>query len=512
MRMSIRWLQTVLCTRTLLATFLLTSATCWMLVGCGDNIRPPTAAQLARFEPDAPTGPTVDVTEIVEAKIPTGPYRVVPDDVLQLEVAMVLDPPPIADIAPRTTTKQTYTCRVANDGTIALPVVERIAVEGKTLAAIESAVVAAYYPKYVKKPVPVYANVVEYKTCRVSIVGAVATPGIYNLRHDQMSLVALLMEAGNIVDDGAALIRISQGKPNDPSIRVPLLRPTGSVARMSPVSEDPARLVFEREGPLGTTGWLAIEGSEGRPLRQWLDLANEAQRRTFVQTAKDLPQVDTGANLEARLVHLAGYLEADSKGRSPDSTPMTNGWRTAEQSCFVASLQQRTGNGTAPDDAQAGATNHETSTNILLPVKGLNVPFADVALCEGASVTVGRPLEQSIVIVGLVNRPGLMPYPLDARYTLVEAIAFAGGLNLVADPRYVSIYRLKSNGTVGGVTVQLVNPKKKQELTQAMSMVLHPGDVVSVEHTMRTRTNVFLDRVFRISLGLYFNPESLWND
>jgi len=54
----------------------------------------------------------------------------------------------------------------------------------------------------------VFAQVLEYKTAKVSITGAVEKPGIYELRSDQMSLVALLMEAGGIVDEGATLIRI----------------------------------------------------------------------------------------------------------------------------------------------------------------------------------------------------------------------------------------------------------------------------------------------------------------
>ena len=69
------------------------------------------------------------------------------------------------------------------------------------------------------------------------------------------------------------------------------------------------------------------------------------------------------------------------------------------------------------------------------------MPFADVALQEGDSVRVQPPYEQSIAIVGLVNKPGNMPYPPNARYTLIEAIAFAGGLDLVADPRFVTAAR-----------------------------------------------------------------------
>jgi len=142
----------------------------------------------------------------------------------------------------------------------------------------------------------------------------------------------------------------------------------------------------------------------------------------------------------------------------------------------------------------------------------LNIPFADVALEEGDTVVVEPPREQSISILGLVARPGNMPYPPGARINLIEAIAFAGGLDLIADPRHVSVYRLAPDGEIVSATFQLINPQRAQQLTEAFALPLRPGDVVFVEHTPRTRTNVFLDRVFRVNLGLYADPVGIWND
>jgi protein involved in polysaccharide export with SLBB domain len=127
-------------------------------------------------------------------------------------------------------------------------------------------------------------------------------------------------------------------------------------------------------------------------------------------------------------------------------------------------------------------------------------------------VTVEPPSAQYVSVVGLVMAPGNFPCPPDARYTLIQAIAFAGGLNLIAAPRYVSLYRLNADGTIASITLQLVDPRADEQLTEALALPLKPGDVVSVEHTPRTRTNVFLDRVLRISLGLYVTPDDLWDD
>ena len=98
---------------------------------------------------------------------------------------------------------------------ITLPDGRQIRVAGKSLAQIESAVVHTYYPDFVRTRPAVYAQVLEYRMLRVQVMGAVARPGIYRLRHDQMSLVGLLMEAGGITDDGAALIRITRSARAD---------------------------------------------------------------------------------------------------------------------------------------------------------------------------------------------------------------------------------------------------------------------------------------------------------
>lgn len=334
--------------------------------------------------------------------MPKGPYRVVPGDVLELQMPRIVDQqvPTDAIVAGG---NQSCKCRISDEGTIVLPLIGSFPVAGRSLSEIDLSVMAQYYPKYIKKPLPIHVAVSEYSTRKVAIVGAVTRPGVYALRHDQMSLIALLMEAGGIAQNGASVIRIMRSTRNH------------------------SALSSERHTP-----------QVGRP-----------QMRPSVTTAA---------------------------------------WR----------------NSSAPLA--------ENGTTSVLPVKGLNIPFADVALEEGDSVVVERPVEQFVSVVGLVNRPANMPYPPDAQYNLIQAIAFAGGLDLTADPRYVSVYRLRPDGTISAVTVQLVNPHDEQDLTESLVLPVRPGDVVSVEHTPRTRTNVFFDRVFRISLGLYLDPESLWEN
>jgi protein involved in polysaccharide export with SLBB domain len=381
-------------------------------------------------------------------------------------------------------------------------------VAGRSLAQIESGILAQYCPKYIKTPMPVYVRVHEYKTHRVSIVGAVARPGVYALRHDQMSLVALLMEAGSITETGAAVIRITRGGAND--TYAPGTQDTGIAFAGTRHVPQWVRAVFEQEGPLTTTGWLALEEDNGVLARQWLDLASERQRQAFLEAASARWQ---GAETEAfrdRLLYLAGYLDENAARDSRRPVSESTGWRMTERGSFVAALATPAANRSLSGGMLTPGP--AARTDLVLPVRGLNIPFADVALQAGDAVVVEAPREQFVSVVGLVTRPGNMPYPPNVQYTLIQAIAFAGGLDLVADPRYVSVYRLKPTGEVASATFRLVNPKNQEQLTQALALPLRPGDIVSVEPTLRTRTNIFFDRFFRISMGLYVTPEDLWNN
>ena len=174
------------------------------LAGCWGGPRLSTAKQLVAFEQAGPVRPQVDHDKLVRAKIPVGPYRVVAGDVLELQIPLVMQAVG-AEIPERT---EPHLTRVARAGTISLPIVGKIQAVGKTLAQIESAVVDAYYPQYVKKLPSVVARVSEYQTASVTIVGAVQNPGLYRLRSDELTLVALIMQAGGIVEEGAGLIRI----------------------------------------------------------------------------------------------------------------------------------------------------------------------------------------------------------------------------------------------------------------------------------------------------------------
>jgi len=325
--------------------------------GCSDRIQLPPKDVFERFQHVAPHRPAEKMGTATVTLPQPGPYRIRPGDVLEITLASFLSTVSIEQAIPQTQTTS-IACRVQPPGHIVLPVVGQVHVAGLTIPEVESAISNAYYPTYTKTYPAVLVRLAEARKERVSILGVVARPGVYELRADQMSLVQLLAEAGGIVQPGASCIRI--------------LRP----------------------------------GQEGQ-------------------------------------------------------------------------------------------------TTITVPMRGPTVPFSDVPLREADQVIAERLVVPLFTVIGLVNRPGNFEYPPDANYTLIQAIAFAGGLDLRLDPRYAVIYRLDHDGSIIHAVFQLSDPKRPQATTTSINVPIRPGDIIAIEHTPRTRSREFLDRIFNVHIGAY---------
>lgn len=105
--------------------------------------------------------------------------------------------------------------------------------------------------------------------------------------------------------------------------------------------------------------------------------------------------------------------------------------------------------------------------------------------------------QRVFAVMGLVKESGVFPYPADVQYTVMEALAFAGGLDMVADPRYLKIYRKDA----GGDLVSAVFSVDKESMSDTYGLVVKPGDLIYVDHTLRTRINKFVADVFHITIG-----------
>ena len=352
-----------------IATLWMVSVACLFSAGCGwmSGMTVSDSGELTAFEAAGPVVDQVDRSRLVAAKRYTGAYRVVDGDLLELRMPAVMH---VAvggnDIDERAFDKvEPYLVRINVSGEITLPMVGKIKVGGKTLGEIEETISKAYHPKYLISRPSVVAVVASYRTASVAVIGGVTNPGVYDLRSNELSMVALLMKAGGFAKQGASAIRIRRqgGKQSDP---------------------------------------------------------------------------------------------------------------------------------------------------VLLPVKDMNIPFADVALVGGETVEV-RQIDRAIfTVTGLVNAPGAFPCSPDIDYTLFQAIGYAGGINAVASPKYATIYRRDAGGEIVSAVFKFVDKK----LTRGAGIKIRPGDMIVLEPTLRTDTRQALANVFRVVLGATynFNPSTTDSD
>jgi polysaccharide export outer membrane protein len=113
------------------------------------------------------------------------------------------------------------------------------------------------------------------------------------------------------------------------------------------------------------------------------------------------------------------------------------------------------------------------------------------------SVFVKEYTSQKVTVEGSVNKPGI--YPMSGKTTLLRAIALAGGLDRVADPRGIVVFR-EVDGTRQAAKFDLPAIRSGS----ADDPVIAGGDVVVVdEHGGKTAL-----RGIRESLGIFglFSP------
>ena len=228
---------------------------------------------------------------------------------------------------------------------------------------------------------------------------------------------------------------------------------------------------FEKAGPI--TPEVAIDAS-GEP-----------------ETLTGPYKVAPGDLLELQIPPIVRIISSDVSGLVQADLDIN---RSRPYSCRVSDA----GNITLPmvgEMSVAGKTLAEIESMIVdayYPKYVVNIPMV---VCEVAKYQ--RENERVFTVMGLVNRPDTYPYPPDVHYNLTEALGFAGGLNMVADPRFVKIYRQNANGEIVSATFG-VGDKSRAD---AYDVVIKPGDVICVDHTLRTRTNQFLAGLFHIGVG-----------
>jgi|HubBroStandDraft_6_1064221.scaffolds.fasta_scaffold24862_3 polysaccharide export outer membrane protein len=123
---------------------------------------------------------------------------------------------------------------------------------------------------------------------------------------------------------------------------------------------------------------------------------------------------------------------------------------------------------------------------------------ASAELRDGDVVTVERRDPPSIVVTGMVNRPGRFDLPIGQEFRVLDAVASAHGVS------YKVLDRVMICRTVRGRTERAVIEVNLREATrnQTENVLLMPGDVVSVEANAKVLFQDTIDYIGAAILGV----------
>jgi polysaccharide export outer membrane protein len=133
----------------------------------------------------------------------SGDYQIGPEDQLQITLFNI----PQGDDG--TITPRTVTVRVSQQGNITLPLLGEIAVKGLTVTGLEQKL-RDHYDRYMHDP-QVGVLVKEFRQ-RVSVIGAVNKPGVYQLRGPQ-TIIDILAMAGGVTPKAGSQVHVYRQGP-----------------------------------------------------------------------------------------------------------------------------------------------------------------------------------------------------------------------------------------------------------------------------------------------------------
>jgi len=167
--------------------------------------------------------------------------------------------------------------RVAKDGTAKIPLIGRVPVAGLEVERAEAAVASAARTRDVYPNPFVSVRIAQTRKDHITVIGAVATPGVYALPRGSSSLMAALVKAGGLADTASGEAEI---RHTDPRLAVAAPRHPATAAD----NANPTRLVSHETTLVPTDGVVrvnlfdAVTSGAGNRRLQDGDVLNVVQR------------------------------------------------------------------------------------------------------------------------------------------------------------------------------------------------------------------------------------------
>jgi polysaccharide export outer membrane protein len=186
-------------------------------------------------------------------------YQLGPEDLLEITLFNV--PENETGVTPRR-----MEVRVSQQGKITLPLLGDIPTEGKTPSELERDLTGRY-AKYLRSP-EVGVAVREYRSQRVSVIGAVRNPGVFELTGPK-TMIDLLAMAGGVTEKAGRQVHIYRQGPNGRESHVmdlyTLIRSPGT--NPADATNDVTKLMVQAGDVMNVpeTGMFFIDGAVKKP-------------------------------------------------------------------------------------------------------------------------------------------------------------------------------------------------------------------------------------------------------
>jgi polysaccharide export outer membrane protein len=239
------------------------------------------------------------------------------------------------------------------------------------------------------------------------------------------------------------------------------------------------------------------EGVSGKPLVQ-VSLEKPREHRVIIHGAVSRPGVYTLSRENSDLVSAlaaAGGLSKEAGEKIVIQSRHTLAPGASSRSDIVpAAGWSEEANATGePKEFNFPADRREiqlTSTD--------RTKLASAELHDGDVVTIERRDPPSIVVTGIVTRPGRYDFPIGQEFRILDAVAMAHGVSYKVLDRVMVCRKVRGRNERAVIEVNLRDATRNQ----AENILLMPGDIVSVEANPKVLFQDTIDYIGAAILGV----------
>jgi protein involved in polysaccharide export with SLBB domain len=384
--------------------------------------------------------------------------------------------------------------RVLEDGSVRLPLAGPVTVAGLSFPEAEQVIFATYSSQGLLKKPLVTVALKDTRKVRVFVLGAVNKPGQYELNAGESDMLSALVAAGGLTTDANTVIEVRRRVQTDrnanagrqveqaeaPPVREAPVAPVRRAVYAETVNSTPPAA----RQPVVTSPYNTIHYPPPPPPSDDEEAASPQITLSLASMDEVIPEkAPFGSEATAKALP-AG--PADLPIDEPPQKPARV--RTPR----VASI--------APTSLMSiDQVIHLDLTNEAAKQKLARGFY----LQNGDTITIEDRKTKPIYVVGMVNKPGEYPMPVDRDVRVLEAIGVAGGVDRASLPNKALIIRQRPDGS-GVVTVRIDLDKAKRD--NAENIRLMQGDTLSVEETPASFTRGLLRSAIRFGFGATVAP------